>query len=144
MSNPAKLGLKVAMFEDDESIAKLVEMNLMHTPHEIVDTAKTLDEALDVLNKDRPERLDLDVVLLDGKLSTPKHGHDALTIWDRLVQINQTRRRLGELVIVTVGISADPLRDYGIPLPQQQDITKDGLADIEDVLDDIAERRRAS
>jgi len=132
------------MFEDDESITKLVGLDLLHTPHEIVDTATTLDEAIAVLTKARPEQLELDVVLLDGNLSTPRRGHDALAIWDRLVRINQTRHRLGELAIVTVGISADPLQEYGIPLPSVQDITKDGLPRLEEVLDTIAEERRAS
>ncbi len=144
MNKPELPGLEVAIFEDDPNMVQLAEINLMHTPHKIVETAQTLDEALAVLNRSQPTGLKLDVVLLDGNLSTPERGHDGRAIWDRISRINQARRHAGRLAIVTIGISGDSLLDYGIPLSAEHDITKAGLVRIDEVLDSIAEQRRAS
>jgi CheY-like chemotaxis protein len=145
MANPDLEGLRVAVFEDNPDTVTLVGLSLLGTPHKVVEQASTLEGALEVLGAAKPEELGIDVVLLDGNLDSMgvERGHDARTIWDRLTQINRARTNAGRLAILTLGISADSLRDYGLPLAHEHDITKIRVSELDHILDAIARKRLA-
>ncbi len=74
---------KIALFEDDNDVKLLARLAISCSSHELVVEASSQREALEIVEQVSAGELDIDVYMIDGRLSTLSGaGEDALIIHD--------------------------------------------------------------
>lgn len=119
---------RIALFEDQDAIRQMVIAVLGNTTHEVVAEAKTVNEALDVVQQVENGDIKIDVVMLDGNLDG---GRTDCT--DALKIATDIKKR--GIPAVIIGFSTYQLQGMGIPV--DFDLTKLNAVDIGQIINEL-------
>jgi CheY-like chemotaxis protein len=123
---------KILHCEDSEEFSQVIATIIsLHGLHRVVETAVSLKEALDSVDKIKAHRLDANVILLDGNL------RGGAVMNHPKVIVSKLRNDLG-LDIPVVGLSLNGLKEKGLQVGRDiaADLIKDDVAVNPDLLID--------
>lgn len=110
--------LQLAVFEDENSIRKLIRSILEDSPYEVTAEAATRRQAFEAVHAMHTGNLLVHAVLQDGNLDNLDNEpfSDARAIYNKMQEL--------QLMTPVIGISSDKLAEEGVPIPKHLDITK--------------------
>ncbi len=102
---------KVFVAEDDETWQKFIKIYLEEAGHSVVATARTIEEAMEIIEK--LEEMGIDVAVLDGNLNEDEYkGFDGMAM---LRKIRDTAKN-----VKTVGMSGNSVPGTDVDLGKRK------------------------